>query len=78
MMDVLDDLRGQAFATIACWLRRDQAGFDAVAGSDAEAAVLLPVVISELCSALERLVGPDELSRQVDEWLDTRAARLGT
>jgi hypothetical protein len=51
-------------------------GFDGVVGSDEEAAVLLPVVIGELVSALERLVGPDKVARQVDEWLDQRAARL--
>jgi hypothetical protein len=73
---IVDDLRAQAMAAIACWLRRDQDGFDAVVGSDEEAATLLPVCISELCTGLERLVGPDELSRQVDEWLEVRAARL--
>jgi hypothetical protein len=46
-----------------------------VAGGDAEAAVLLPVPIGELITALERLVGPDEVARQVDGWLE-RAARL--
>jgi hypothetical protein len=36
----------------------DKSGFDAVVGGDEEAAVLLPVVIGELASMLERLVGP--------------------
>jgi hypothetical protein len=73
---IADDLRAQAFAAIACWIRRDQEGFDGVVGSDEEAAVLLPIVIGELISALERLVGPDEVERQVDAWLSERAARL--
>jgi hypothetical protein len=73
---ITDNLRSQGFAAIAAWLRRDQEGFDSIVGSDEEAAVLLPVVIDELVSALERLVGPDELERQIDGWLDERAARL--
>jgi hypothetical protein len=28
-------------------------------------------------SALERLVGPDEVARQVDAWLDERRTLLG-
>jgi hypothetical protein len=36
----------------------------------------LPVCIGELVSALERLVGPHEVGRQVDEFLDIRTARL--
>jgi hypothetical protein len=32
--------------------------------------MLLPIVISELCSALEPVVGPDELLWQVAGWLD--------
>ena len=75
--EVADDLRAQAMAAISAWLHRDQQGFDAVAGTDAEAAVLLPVVIGELITALERLVGPDEVARQVDEWLEVRRDRLG-
>jgi hypothetical protein len=64
-------------ASIACWLERDLAGFNAVAGTDEEAACLLPVVLGELCRALERLVGPADL-RQVAGWLDAhREGRLG-
>jgi hypothetical protein len=37
--------------------------------ADDEAAQL-PVTIGELCSALERMVGPDELTRPVDRWID--------
>jgi hypothetical protein len=38
--------------------------------------VLLPVVIGELITALERLVGPAEVRHQIDSWLDDWAARL--
>jgi hypothetical protein len=41
LSEVADDLRPQAFAGMAAWLRRDQEGFDGVAGSDEEASVLL-------------------------------------
>ena len=74
--EIIDDQRSRAMSAIAAWLRRDQEGFDAVVGTDEEAAVLLPVVIGELATAIERLVGPDELSKQVSDWLDERAARL--
>jgi hypothetical protein len=37
---------------------------------------LLPVCISELITALERCVGPDEVHKQVDQWLDERRTRL--
>ena len=73
---IIDDVRAQAMAAIAAWLRRDQEGFDRVVGSDEEAAALLPVVIGELVTGLERLVGPDEVSRQVNGWLDARRTRL--
>ena len=46
--EIVADLRAQAFAAVAAWLRRDQEGFDGVVGSDEEAAVLLPIVIGEL------------------------------
>ena len=73
-VEIADDLRAQG---IRCNRLLDPPrGFDGVVGSDEEAAVLLPVVIGELVSALERLVGPDKVARQVDEWLDQRAARL--
>ena len=73
---IIDDVRAQAMAAIAAWLRSDQEGFDRVVGSDEEAAALLPVVIGELVTGLERLVGPDEVSRRVNVWLDARRARL--
>jgi hypothetical protein len=68
--ETVDDLRSQAFAAISAWIRRDQEAFDCVVGTDEEAAVLLPVVIGELVSALERSVGPAEVRRQVDQFLD--------
>jgi hypothetical protein len=74
--EIVDDLRAQAFAAVAAWLRRDQEGFDGVVGSDEEAAVLLPIVIGELITALERLVGQHEVHKQVDGWLDERRTRL--
>jgi hypothetical protein len=51
-------------------------GFDAIVGSDQEAAVLLTICIGELVSALERLVGTAELERQIDAWWDDRRIRL--
>jgi hypothetical protein len=53
-----------------------QGSVDAAAGSDEDAAVWLPVVIGELCSALERLTGPEDLRQQVLYWLE-RTARAG-
>jgi hypothetical protein len=34
------------------------------------------MVIEILTGALRRLVGPDELARQINGWLDEHAARL--
>jgi hypothetical protein len=49
-----------------------------VAGTDQEAAILLPIAIGELCSALERLTSPSDRRAQVDAWLDAhREGRLG-
>jgi hypothetical protein len=68
--EIVRDERPRAMAAIACWLERDKAGFDAVVGTDEETACLLPVVIGELCGALERLVGLGDLRLQVGAWLD--------
>ena len=38
--------------------------------------MLLPVVIGELITALERVIGREEVFRQIDDWLDDRAGRL--
>ena len=43
---------------------------------DDDAGELLVMVTEVLIGALLRLVGPDELARQLDAWLDERAARL--
>ena len=77
-VQIADDLRAQAFAAIGAWIHRDQEGFDAVVGPDEDAAVLLPVVIGELVSALEISWGRDRVHREVDEWLERRAARLAS
>jgi hypothetical protein len=47
------------------------------ASDDEEAALLLPVVIGELMTALQRLVGTDELQRQVGDWLYERRGPVG-
>lgn len=73
--EIRDDLRAQAVAAIHAWLGRDKAGFDAVVGSDEEAAVLLPVVIMELATALEHLTSPQQLRREVSAWLHEHRAR---
>ena len=57
-------------------IRRDKEGFDGAVGSDEEAACLLPIVIVVLITALERLVGPDEVARQIDGWLEERGTRV--
>jgi len=74
--DIVADERARAMATIHCWLARDKAGCDAAAGTDEEAAVLLPVAIGELCSALELLTSPGQLRREVSDWLDEHRAGL--
>ena len=70
---------GQTIRTTTGWSagsRSSRRGFDSVVGSDEEAACLLPVAIDELITALERLVGRDEVHKQVDAWLDERRTRL--
>jgi hypothetical protein len=62
---------------LPAWLVRDKSGFDAVVGSDEDAAVLLPVCTGELAGALEKLVGTEELERQIGAWLDERRDRSG-
>jgi hypothetical protein len=74
--EVVDDLRAQALAAISAWIHRDEEGFDAVVGDAKEAQVLMPVVIGELVTALERLLGPHEVHKQVDAWLEDRRQRL--
>lgn len=74
--EIVDDLRAQAFAAISCWVHRDQEGFDAVVAG--EEAILLPIVIGELITALERILSPDEVIRQVDGFLEIWRTRLGS
>ncbi len=62
--EIAIDLRAQAMAAIHAWLLSGKSVFDAVVGSDEEAAVLLPAVIGELCSALERLTSSADLRQQ--------------
>jgi hypothetical protein len=65
---------GSAFAIIQAYLRGDLEGIAALVGDDD--AELLPMLVEILVGALLRLVGPDELARQVDAWLDERRERL--
>jgi hypothetical protein len=77
---IVDDHRSRAMAAVACWLRRDLDGYDAVVGvdEDDESATLMPIVIGELCTGLQRLVGEDELLAQIDAWLASRVDRLAS
>ena len=59
---------GQTIRTTTGWSagsRSSRRGFDSVVGSDEEAACLLPVVISELVTGLERSVGRAEVEPQI-------------
>ena len=58
---------GSAFAIIQAYLRGDLEGIAALLGDDD--AELLPMLVEILVGALLRLVGPDELARQVDGWM---------
>jgi hypothetical protein len=73
--EVREELSVRAFALIAAYLRGDLEALDALVDDD-DAGELLVMVTEILTGALLKLVGPDELSRQVDDWLEVRAARL--
>jgi hypothetical protein len=73
---IIEDQRARAMAVINCWLQRDKEAFDMAAGDDEEAAEILPVVIGELCTALERLTSPGDLRQQVAGWLDAHREGL--
>jgi hypothetical protein len=73
--EVRQELSVRAFALIAAYLRGDLGALDALVDDD-DAGELLVVVTEILTGALLKLVGMDELQRQVDAWLDERAARL--
>jgi hypothetical protein len=72
--EVADELRARSFAVIAAYLRGDLDGVLILVGDDD--AELLPITVEILVGALLRLVGRDEIERQVQEWLDERAGRL--
>jgi hypothetical protein len=65
----------RAFALISAYLRGDLEALDALVDDD-DVGELLVMVTEILTGALLRLVTPEELARQVDGWLDERAARL--
>jgi hypothetical protein len=73
--EIDDDLRGRAFALIASYLHGDLEAPDALVDDD-DAGELLVLVTEVLTGALLRLVSVDELTRQVDQWLDERRTRL--
>jgi hypothetical protein len=73
--EVRDELTVRAFALVQAYLRGDLQALDALVDDD-DASELLVMVTEILTGALLRLVGPDELERQVTDWLDERAARL--
>jgi hypothetical protein len=74
--EVRDELTVRAFALIAAYLRGDLEALDALVDDD-DAGELLVLVTEVLTGALVRLVGVEELERQVTQWLDERASRLG-
>jgi len=73
--EVRDELTVRALALVAVYFRGDLEALDALV-DDNDAGELLVTVTEVLTGALLRLVGPDELERQVDAWLDERRTRL--
>ena len=73
--EVVEELRTRAFALVAAYLRGDLEALDSLVDDD-DAGELLVLVVEVLVGALLRLVGRDELERQIAAWLDERAARL--
>lgn len=61
------------FALIKVFLASDLVALDALVDDDTE---LIPVLMEILVGALLKLVSVEELSRQVDQWLDERRTRL--
>ena len=70
--EVRDELQVRAFAVVKAYL---QGALDALVDDD-DCGELIVLVTEVLTGALLKLVGPDELERQVNAWLDQRAARL--
>ena len=66
---------GSAFAIIQAYLRGDLEALDALVDDD-DAGELLVMVTEVLTGALLKLVGPEELDRQVTAWLDERREQL--
>ena len=75
--EIWDELGARAFGVVARGCAVIRWRLNSLAGDDEEVALLLPVVIGELMSALQRLVGTDELQRQVGDWLNERRDQLG-
>ena len=72
--ELAEDFDARAMAIIRTYLRQDLAGFVALTGDDADE--ILPQVVRILTEALLRLVGQDELERELDAWLEARRQRL--
>jgi hypothetical protein len=70
---IREELTVRAFALIKAFLAGDLVALDALVDDDTE---LIPVLMEILVGALLKLVSVEELSRQVDQWLDERRTRL--
>jgi hypothetical protein len=70
---IREELTVRTFALIKAFLAGDLVALDALVDDDTE---LIPVLMEILVGALLKLVSVEELSRQVDQWLDERRTRL--
>jgi hypothetical protein len=73
-LKVADELRARSFAVIAAYLRGDLDGVLALVGDDD--VELLPITVEILTVALTKLISREEISRQIDEWLEERRTQL--
>jgi hypothetical protein len=71
--EIREELTVRAFALIKAFLAGDLVALNALVDDDTE---LIPVLMEILVGALLKLVSVEELSRQVDQWLDERRTRL--
>lgn len=71
--EIREELTVRAFALIKAFLAGDLVALEALVDDDTE---LIPVLMEILVGALLKLVSVEELSRQVDQWLDERRTRL--
>jgi hypothetical protein len=71
--EIREELTVRVFALIKAFLAGDLVALDALVDDDTE---LIPVLMEILVGALLKLVSVEELSRQVDQWLDERRTRL--